>query len=87
MAGELLLERFGGPARGVESKSSETDLVSDADRTSEEAIRGLLADERPEDGLLAEEGSQHDGASGRRWVIDPLDGTINYLYGLPAWCV
>jgi myo-inositol-1(or 4)-monophosphatase len=87
MAGELLLERFGGPARGVESKSSETDLVSDADRTSEEAIRGLLAEERPEDGLLAEEGSEHHGASGRRWVIDPLDGTINFLYGLPAWCV
>jgi myo-inositol-1(or 4)-monophosphatase len=87
MAGELLLERFGGPARGVESKSSDTDLVSDADRTSEEAIRGLLAEERPEDGLLAEEGSERDGASGRRWVIDPLDGTINYLYGLPAWCV
>jgi myo-inositol-1(or 4)-monophosphatase len=87
MAGELLLERFGGPARGVESKSSETDLVSEADRTSEEAIRGLLAEERPDDGLLAEEGAEQDSASGRRWVIDPLDGTINFLYGLPAWCV
>lgn len=87
MAGELLLERFRGPARGVESKSTDTDLVSEADRTSEEAIKGLLADERPEDGLLAEEGSQQDSASGRHWVIDPLDGTINFLYGLPAWCV
>jgi myo-inositol-1(or 4)-monophosphatase len=87
MAGELLLERYGGPARGVESKSSATDLVSDADRVSEAAVKDLLATERPDDGLLAEEGSAHDGASGRRWVIDPLDGTINYLYRLPAWCV
>jgi myo-inositol-1(or 4)-monophosphatase len=87
MAGELLLERFGGPARGVESKSTATDLVSDADRVSEEAVRELLARERPDDGLLAEEGSSQESASGRRWVIDPLDGTVNYLYGLPAWCV
>jgi myo-inositol-1(or 4)-monophosphatase len=87
MAGELLLERFGRPARGVESKSTETDLVSEADTTSEQAIKALLAEERPQDGLLAEEGSEHDSASGRRWVIDPLDGTVNFLYGLPAWCV
>ena len=87
MAGELLLERFGGPARGVQSKSSETDLVSEADTASEAAIREMLADERPDDGLLAEEGSAQESTSGRRWVIDPLDGTINYLYGLPAWCV
>ena len=87
MAGELLLERYGGPAHGVESKSSATDLVSDADRVSEAAVKDLLATERPEDGLLAEEGSAHESASGRRWVIDPLDGTINYLYRLPTWCV
>jgi myo-inositol-1(or 4)-monophosphatase len=87
MAGELLLERYGGPAHGVESKSSATDLVSDADRVSEAAVKDLLATERPDDGLLAEEGSAHESASGRRWVIDPLDGTINYLYRLPTWCV
>jgi myo-inositol-1(or 4)-monophosphatase len=87
MAGELLLERYGGPARGVESKSSATDLVSEADRVSEAAVKDLLAAERPDDGLLAEEGSRQDSASGRRWVIDPLDGTINYLYRLPSWCV
>jgi myo-inositol-1(or 4)-monophosphatase len=87
MAGELLLERFGGPARGLHSKSSETDLVSEADMASEAAIREMLAGERPADGLLAEEGSAHEGASCRRWVIDPLDGTVNFLYGLPAWCV
>jgi myo-inositol-1(or 4)-monophosphatase len=87
MAGELLLERYGGPAHGVESKSSATDLVSDADRVSEAAVKELLAAERPDDGLLAEEGSAQESASGRRWVVDPLDGTINYLYKLPTWCV
>jgi myo-inositol-1(or 4)-monophosphatase len=87
MAGELLLERYGGPARGVESKSSDTDLVSEADHASEAAIKELLAAERPDDGLLAEEGSAREGINGRRWVIDPLDGTVNYLYRLPAWCV
>jgi myo-inositol-1(or 4)-monophosphatase len=68
-------------------KSSDTDLVSDADREAEEAIVGLLRAERPADGLLAEEGSSAEAASGRRWVVDPLDGTVNYLYGYPAWCV
>jgi myo-inositol-1(or 4)-monophosphatase len=87
MAGDLLLERYGGPAEGVSSKSSETDLVSEADRASEAAILDLLMRERPDDGLLGEEGSSREGASGRRWVVDPLDGTINYLYRFPAWCV
>ncbi len=86
-AGELLVERFGGPARGVERKSSRTDMVSDADRDAEAVIEEILSAERPDDGLLAEEGSGGHGASGRRWVVDPLDGTTNYLYGIPAWCV
>ena len=81
------MERFGGPARGVGSKSSVTDLVSDADRDSEALIRDMLARERPEDGLLAEEGTSARGESGRRWVFDPLDGTVSYLYGYPHWCV
>jgi myo-inositol-1(or 4)-monophosphatase len=87
VAGELLLERFGGPARGVDVKSSSTDLVSDADRAAEEAIVGLLRSERPDDGLLGEEGASVEGASGRRWVVDPLDGTTNFLYGIPQWAV
>jgi len=86
-AGELLLERFGGPARGVERKSSRTDLVSDADRDAEAAIEEILSAERPDDGLLAEEGSSREAVSGRRWVVDPLDGTTNFLYGIPAWAV
>jgi len=87
LAGDLLMERFGGPARGVAVKSSSTDMVSDADREAEEAIVALLARERPDDALVAEEGAREGGSSGRRWVVDPLDGTTNYLYGFPAWCV
>ena len=71
----------------MERKSSRTDMVSDADRDAEAAITDLSRAERPDDGLLAEEGSESEGSSGRRWVIDPLDGTTNFLYGLPAWAV
>jgi myo-inositol-1(or 4)-monophosphatase len=86
-AGEVLLSYYGRPPEGVASKSSATDLVSDADREAERAIRELLEAERPDDGLVAEEGSHAEASSGRRWVVDPLDGTINFLYGFPAWAV
>lgn len=81
------MQRYEGPASGVEQKSSRTDLVSDADKDAEALIRDLLATERPDDGLLAEEGSHSDASSDRRWVVDPLDGTTNYLYRFPAWNV
>ena len=68
-------------------KSSRTDMVSDADRDAEAAIEQVLLAERPDDGLLAEEGAHSEAASGRRWVVDPLDGTTNFLYGIPAWAV
>ena len=86
-AGEVLMSYYGRPAEGLDSKSSETDLVSDADREAERVVRDLLESERPGDGLLAEEGSHAEAESGRRWVVDPLDGTINFLYGFPAWAV
>ena len=93
-AGALLLERFGDPARGVTAKTSRTDLVSDADRDAEALIVSALARSRPDDAVLAEEGVQpaggRAGAAGRsgvRWLVDPLDGTINYLWGIPHWCV
>src|SRR3954471_16739006 len=86
-AGELLLERYARAPEGVDSKSSATDMVSDADRAAEEAISRILRAERPDDGLLGEEGLQASGSSGRRWVVDPLDGTTNYLYRYRAWCV
>ena len=81
------MARFRGPARGLDSKSSSTDMVSDADREAEQAIAALLRAERPDDGLLGEEGADVEGTSGRRWVVDPLDGTTNFLYGFPAWAV
>ncbi len=62
-------------------------MVSDADRDAEAAIEAMVRAERPDDGLLAEEGARSEGASGRRWVVDPLDGTTNFLYGIPAWAV
>jgi myo-inositol-1(or 4)-monophosphatase len=79
-----------GEARGratVRSKSTATDMVSEMDHASERLIvDGLLAS-RPDDGMVGEEGAARDGTSGLRWVIDPLDGTTNYLYGLPGWGV
>jgi myo-inositol-1(or 4)-monophosphatase len=85
--GEVLMEYYGRPPEGLGAKSSATDLVSDADREAERVIRELLARERPADGLVAEEGSRAEADSGRRWIVDPLDGTINFLYELPAWAV
>ena len=88
-AGVLLRERFeAGREAHVRSKSSPTDPVSDADLASQHAIAALLERRRPQDGLLAEEeGAQEAGSSGLQWVVDPLDGTVNYLYGIPQWCV
>jgi myo-inositol-1(or 4)-monophosphatase len=86
-AGALLLERFERPARGVSTKSSPTDLVSDADRDAEKLLVTMVEAERPEDGILGEEGGGRTSASGLRWILDPLDGTVNFLFGIPAWCV
>lgn len=57
------------------------------DIAAEKLITGLIAEHRPDDGVLGEEGGSTEGTSGVRWVIDPLDGTVNYLYGLPTWAV
>ncbi|MCX4965332.1 inositol monophosphatase [Streptomyces sp. NBC_00654] len=86
-AGALL--RDGRPADlGVAAtKSSPIDIVTEMDIAAEKLITGFLSDRRPEDGFLGEEGAGSAGSSGIRWVIDPLDGTVNYLYGLPTWAV
>ncbi len=86
-AGSLLVERFHRPASGVDSKSTSTDLVSDADRDSEVLILDVIARERPGDGVLGEEGAGKASSTGLTWVVDPLDGTVNFLYGIPWWCV
>ncbi|MFF4159069.1 inositol monophosphatase family protein [Streptomyces sp. NPDC001678] len=86
-AGALL--RDGRPADlGVAAtKTSPIDVVTEMDIAAEKLITGFLAERRPHDGLLGEEGASTEGTSGVRWVIDPLDGTVNYLYGLPSWAV
>jgi len=87
-AGALLLERVSrGAERSVASKSTPTDLVSEADLASEHAIRELLAARRPNDGFVGEEGDHAEGTSGLSWVVDPLDGTVNFLFGIPQWSV
>lgn len=85
-AGELLA-RYDAAPEGVATKSTATDPVSEADRAAERAIRTVLAERRPGDGILGEEGGETAGASSVRWVVDPLDGTVNYLFGYPQWSV
>jgi myo-inositol-1(or 4)-monophosphatase len=86
-AGDFLAERFRGPAAGISSKSTPTDLVSDADRDSEALIVQTITKERPDDGFITEESADIDSRSGVRWVIDPLDATVNFLFRIPWWCV
>ena len=86
-AGAVLLERYEAGARGVQTKSSATDMVSEADIEAERTIRVLLAERRPDDAIVGEEGDDRAGTSGLRWIVDPLDGTTNYLFGVPQWSV
>jgi myo-inositol-1(or 4)-monophosphatase len=86
-AGALLREFYEGEILRTGTKTSPTDLVSEADYASEALIRERLTAARPDDAILGEEGDDRPGTSGLRWVVDPLDGTINYLYGFPQWCV
>jgi myo-inositol-1(or 4)-monophosphatase len=86
-AGALLRDAFAGPELRVSAKSTPTDLVSEADHAAERLIRERITAARPDDGILGEEGGDHPGSSGVRWVVDPLDGTINFLFGLPQWAV
>jgi myo-inositol-1(or 4)-monophosphatase len=87
-AGEVLLSYYGRAPEGLESKTSVTDPVSDADREAERIIRELLTAERPADGQIGEEGTRVEAArSGRHWIVDPLDGTVNFLFAIPQWSV
>ncbi|MCY7290472.1 MAG: inositol monophosphatase [Cryobacterium sp.] len=86
-AGELALTRRAEGVRVAASKSSPEDVVTDADRETEALIRRRLAEARPHDGFYGEESNATGGTSGLTWVVDPIDGTVNYLYGIPAWCV
>jgi myo-inositol-1(or 4)-monophosphatase len=103
-AGRLLIGSGGRP-EVVATKSSPTDVVTEADQAAEALIRDLIGEERPGDRILGEEGGEtgpRDGKGGTggqggsggsggqksvRWIVDPLDGSVNYLYGLPDWAV
>ncbi|GAA1779197.1 inositol monophosphatase family protein [Agromyces lapidis] len=80
----------GARREGVEvaaTKSTPTDIVTATDRDTEALIRERILAARPDDGILGEEETAHIGTSGLTWVVDPIDGTVNFLYGLPSWAV
>ena len=83
--GAAALPYFRGRAAVALKAGGAVDPVSDADHASEAAIVALLQRERPGDGILGEEGTDTPGE--RRWVVDGLDGTLNFLRGIPVWCV
>jgi myo-inositol-1(or 4)-monophosphatase len=79
-----------GAARGVTvaaTKSSDVDVVTESDRSAERLIRQALLDARPDDAVVGEEGDDEPGTSGVRWIVDPIDGTVNFLYGIPQYAV
>jgi myo-inositol-1(or 4)-monophosphatase len=82
-AGSVALELRGGL---VATKGLATDVVTEADVRAEAAMAELLRAERPGDGVRGEEGAAVAGDGGREWLLDPVDGTLNYARGLPAWC-
>jgi myo-inositol-1(or 4)-monophosphatase len=86
-AAELIATERRSAVEVADTKSSATDIVTRVDRASEELIRSRLLGERPDDGFVGEEGSDDQGTSGVRWVVDPIDGTVNFLYGLPRYAV
>jgi myo-inositol-1(or 4)-monophosphatase len=85
-AAGIVMAAYGRP-RTVGHKSSPTDVVTQTDLRAEELVRRLLQDATPEAGLLGEEGGKTGPGARVQWVIDPLDGTINFLYGVPLFAV
>jgi len=86
-AGSLLLAGLDQVRTDVQTKSTGTDMVSEMDRAAEALIVDRLLGARPADGMVGEEGTALAGTSGVRWIVDPLDGTTNYLYGLAGFGV
>jgi myo-inositol-1(or 4)-monophosphatase len=89
-AGALALEgrrRLGvGQPIAHDTKSTPSDPVTEFDRAAEAVIVETLRVRRPDDSIVGEEGAGHTGSSGLEWHVDPIDGTVNFVYGLPAWC-
>lgn len=85
--GVLLLDRDDATDLAVQTKTTDTDVVTVMDTAAEHLIRSRLAKERPDDGFLGEESGSGTGTTGIRWVVDPIDGTVNYLYNIPQYAV
>lgn len=85
-AGDMLVNERAGDLE-IDSKGAPTDVVTVMDRRSEELLADHLLSGRESDGILGEEGASVDGTSGVRWIVDPIDGTVNYMYRLPEWAV
>jgi len=86
-AGRMIVDERPRLVEASATKSSPTDIVTIMDTRAEDLIRGLVLAERPDDAILGEEGDDQRGTSGITWVVDPIDGTVNYLYGLPWYAV
>jgi len=86
-AGELIRTTRERGVAVAATKSSDVDIVTEADRASEVLVRERLLGARPDDGMVGEEGSSREGTSGVVWIVDPIDGTVNYLYGHPHFAV
>ncbi|WP_369373812.1 inositol monophosphatase [Promicromonospora sp. Populi] len=86
-AGALVREGRPDRVEVAATKSSDVDPVTVMDRASEDLLREMIAAERPDDAILGEEGDDVAGTSGLTWVLDPIDGTVNYLYGIASWAV
>lgn len=87
IAGERILELRSQGVDVAAAKSSAVDIVTEADREAEVLITAAIREARPDDGVLGEEGTGIEGTSGITWVIDPIDGTVNYLYNIPHYTV
>jgi myo-inositol-1(or 4)-monophosphatase len=87
VAGRFIVEDRPAALGVLDTKSSINDIVTVMDQQSEALLRRHLLGSRPDDGILGEEDGPSEGTSGITWVIDPIDGTVNYLYEIPAYCV
>ena len=86
-AAEFAFDARRGGVSVAATKSSPVDIVTAVDRDTEALIRRLVLEARPDDGIVGEEDDARIGTSGVNWVVDPIDGTVNFLYGVPAWAV
>ncbi|MFS3129610.1 inositol monophosphatase family protein [Nocardioides sp. Bht2] len=86
-AARFVAEQRRHPVTVAATKSSPVDVVTQVDRDTEHLIRSLITSTRPDDAILGEEEAASTGTTGVRWIVDPIDGTVNFLYGLPQYAV